>query len=234
MRSGSGNYFFLFILLLSSACIGLVSAINCAGADDDGSPLTGSGTSGTFVTCSYQKAGLCTYFPTDGSFSSGSSTCPQGLPQGNGGAVTTRPPVVTTTRRPPPVVTTTRRPPPPPPPPPPPVTTTSLEITTTSEIELPPVVTSSVTTPETPPVATTLTETTSDLPKVITFASETTPGFPPLLTQSPATTTATTSTDVPAAPQDSSATFFKSSSPMVITAITIFVVCGLPGLLMVF
>ncbi|KAJ6579301.1 hypothetical protein B0H10DRAFT_2100486 [Mycena sp. CBHHK59/15] len=49
--------------------------INCASADDDGTPLTGSSSS-TESGC-----GPCTYFFADGSFSSGSSTCPKGLPQ---------------------------------------------------------------------------------------------------------------------------------------------------------
>ncbi|KAF9459253.1 hypothetical protein BDZ94DRAFT_1312546 [Collybia nuda] len=71
----------LLALLVSN--IALVAAINCAPVDDDGSPLTGSSAAGTFVTCTYQGAGPCTYFPTDGSFSSGASTCPQGLPQGD-------------------------------------------------------------------------------------------------------------------------------------------------------
>ncbi|KAJ7860064.1 hypothetical protein B0H14DRAFT_2745482, partial [Mycena olivaceomarginata] len=36
----------------------------------------------TFVTCVYEGgAGFCTYFPANGSFSSGSSDCPQGVAQ---------------------------------------------------------------------------------------------------------------------------------------------------------
>ncbi|KAJ7078316.1 hypothetical protein B0H15DRAFT_954661 [Mycena belliarum] len=58
--------------------------VNCESADDDGSPLTASGVSSEgagFASCTYQDAGECVYFAADGSFSSGSSTCPQGLPQ---------------------------------------------------------------------------------------------------------------------------------------------------------
>jgi len=57
--------------------------VNCKPTDDDGTPLTGSSvdSANTFATCSYVDAGECTYFFADGSFSSGSSTCPAGLPQ---------------------------------------------------------------------------------------------------------------------------------------------------------
>ncbi|KAJ7177249.1 hypothetical protein C8R43DRAFT_507093 [Mycena crocata] len=57
------------------------SGIQCAPVDDDGTALTGSAGSGDFVTCTYAGAGLCAYFPADGSFSSGGSSCPQGVAQ---------------------------------------------------------------------------------------------------------------------------------------------------------
>ncbi|KAJ6565329.1 hypothetical protein B0H10DRAFT_2224216 [Mycena sp. CBHHK59/15] len=55
--------------------------IQCPATDKDGTALTGSAPSGDFVTCTYVDAGPCTYFPADGSFSSGSSTCPKGIAQ---------------------------------------------------------------------------------------------------------------------------------------------------------
>ncbi|KAJ6611315.1 hypothetical protein B0H10DRAFT_2437575 [Mycena sp. CBHHK59/15] len=57
------------------------SDIQCPDTDKDGSALTGSAGSGDFVTCTYTDAGPCTYFSADGSFSSGSSTCPKGIAQ---------------------------------------------------------------------------------------------------------------------------------------------------------
>ncbi|KAJ7495112.1 hypothetical protein FB451DRAFT_362886 [Mycena latifolia] len=57
-------------------------SIQCAPADDDGVPLSGSAPSGDFVSCEYDGgAGECTYFPAEGSFSSGSSQCPPGVAQ---------------------------------------------------------------------------------------------------------------------------------------------------------
>ncbi|KAJ7798231.1 hypothetical protein B0H14DRAFT_38489 [Mycena olivaceomarginata] len=60
--------------------------INCASIDDDGSALadTGLGEDPGFATCTYKDAGIRTYFGADGSFSSGTSTCPQGVPQSDG------------------------------------------------------------------------------------------------------------------------------------------------------
>jgi hypothetical protein len=59
--------------------------IQCAPADKNGVPFTSSAPSEddpTFVTCVYEGgAGFCTYFPANGSFSSGSSDCPQGVAQ---------------------------------------------------------------------------------------------------------------------------------------------------------
>ncbi|KAJ7154917.1 hypothetical protein C8R43DRAFT_1126301 [Mycena crocata] len=128
------------------------SGINCTPTDDDGSALTASAADSdkSFATCTYRNAGICTYFFADGSFSSGSSTCPQGLPQtggsggGNGGSGTTTsntvrqteteapPPPPETTKQSPPPETATSTPPPPPEtttstPPPPPETSTSVE-----------------------------------------------------------------------------------------------------------
>ncbi|KAK7042486.1 hypothetical protein R3P38DRAFT_317901 [Favolaschia claudopus] len=56
--------------------------INCPSVDDDTSPLLGSGAdqAQSLALCYYQEARNCKYF-TDGSFSSGSSVCPDGLPQ---------------------------------------------------------------------------------------------------------------------------------------------------------
>ncbi|KAJ7923591.1 hypothetical protein B0H13DRAFT_55851 [Mycena leptocephala] len=56
-------------------------SIQCPPVDKDGTALTGSAPQDDFVTCTYVGAGLCAYFPADGSFSSGSSECPKGIPQ---------------------------------------------------------------------------------------------------------------------------------------------------------
>ncbi|KAJ7455983.1 hypothetical protein B0H11DRAFT_2066500 [Mycena galericulata] len=59
-------------------------AVQCAATDKGGTPLTSSEGTGNFVTCIYGAsggAGQCTYFPANGSFSSGSSQCPAGVPQ---------------------------------------------------------------------------------------------------------------------------------------------------------
>ncbi|KAJ7455978.1 hypothetical protein B0H11DRAFT_2066486, partial [Mycena galericulata] len=59
-------------------------AVQCAATDKGGTPLTESEGTGNFVTCIYGAAGgagQCTYFPANGSFSSGSSQCPAGVPQ---------------------------------------------------------------------------------------------------------------------------------------------------------
>ncbi|KAF8067947.1 hypothetical protein FPV67DRAFT_1494352 [Lyophyllum atratum] len=149
----------LLLCFLSSA-IGLASAVNCTPTDDDGTPLTSSKDAGDFVTCVYSGAGACTYFPSDGSFSSGSSACPPGLPQGAGGggdpATTTPvPPPATPTPPPPPPVTTPPPPPPattPPPPPPPPATTTSTPVSDVPSITPTTLVT--ITTPTTSATAT--------------------------------------------------------------------------------
>ncbi|KAF7312798.1 hypothetical protein MKEN_00963200 [Mycena kentingensis (nom. inval.)] len=58
--------------------------VACNAEDDDGTPLIASGVGDDekqFSWCEYEAAGLCTYFATDGSFSSGSSNCPEGLTQ---------------------------------------------------------------------------------------------------------------------------------------------------------
>ncbi|KAJ7600022.1 hypothetical protein C8J56DRAFT_909406 [Mycena floridula] len=61
---------------------------NCAATDDEGTPLLDKGVDGTFFTCTYKGARLCTYF-SDGSFSSGASICPPGLPQDTSGSGST-------------------------------------------------------------------------------------------------------------------------------------------------
>ncbi|KAF7291394.1 hypothetical protein MIND_01284000 [Mycena indigotica] len=77
-------------LLVGAAVVSAVPApvkrgVNCPGADKDGARLATSDTSrdtlgNVFAVCTYSGAGPCTYF-SDGSFSSGSSQCPKGLPQ---------------------------------------------------------------------------------------------------------------------------------------------------------
>jgi len=52
----------------------------CVATDAAGSPLqSNSATNDGFVSCRYQKAGTCEYFSPGGQFSSGSSTCPDGI-----------------------------------------------------------------------------------------------------------------------------------------------------------
>ncbi|KAJ6626708.1 hypothetical protein B0H10DRAFT_1998197 [Mycena sp. CBHHK59/15] len=90
MRFSPPFQFLMVMTAISTAAVVASPArfkrgINCASADDDGTPLTGSSSStesgNEFATCTYKDAGPCTYFFADGSFSSGSSTCPKGLPQ---------------------------------------------------------------------------------------------------------------------------------------------------------
>ncbi|KAK0210198.1 hypothetical protein DFS33DRAFT_1378185 [Desarmillaria ectypa] len=50
----------------------------CSATDDNSSPLLRSSNDGNFVTCVYHDAGTCTYFE-NGSFSSGSSVCPDSI-----------------------------------------------------------------------------------------------------------------------------------------------------------
>ncbi|KAJ7067581.1 hypothetical protein C8F01DRAFT_1228192 [Mycena amicta] len=80
-----------FTLLVSAAVASALAipptkrAVNCASTDKDGTGLTGSSATSdeagnALDVCSYTSAGACTYF-TDGSFSSGSSTCPKGVAQ---------------------------------------------------------------------------------------------------------------------------------------------------------
>ncbi|KAJ7600040.1 hypothetical protein C8J56DRAFT_4702 [Mycena floridula] len=53
------------------------NSIECPSQDDAGSSLASSSDSQnrSFFTCTYEEAGVCTYF-SDGSFSSGASSCP--------------------------------------------------------------------------------------------------------------------------------------------------------------
>ncbi|KAJ7657715.1 hypothetical protein DFH06DRAFT_1196994 [Mycena polygramma] len=56
------------------------SLAQCVGQDDAGSALQSSGTTADgFVSCTYQTGGTCEYFSPGGQFSSGSSTCPDGI-----------------------------------------------------------------------------------------------------------------------------------------------------------
>ncbi|KAJ7175201.1 hypothetical protein C8R43DRAFT_599417 [Mycena crocata] len=133
-------------------------AVNCAKVDDDGSALTGSAPGpGDFATCTYAGAGPCTYFAADGSFSSGGSSCPQGLPQDSTFGKET----------------TTQQTQAPPPPPPPRTTTTKKTTSTTQQKTTPRVTTTS--TPHPPP------KTTSTKAKEIT----TTAKAPPVHTKAP-------------------------------------------------
>ncbi|KAF7325077.1 hypothetical protein MKEN_00550400 [Mycena kentingensis (nom. inval.)] len=109
------------------------SSIECPSADDDGTPLTGSSKTNDdvgneFALCTYQGAGPCTYFFADGSFSSGSSQCPNGQAQVDDSPAS--PPPATTP--PPPATSTT------PPPPPPPTTTPPAPETTITPVAPPP------------------------------------------------------------------------------------------------
>ncbi|KAF7362705.1 hypothetical protein MVEN_00619800 [Mycena venus] len=125
-------------------------SVVCPAVDKDGSALSASSSfkdelGNEFAQCTYPSAGVCAFFFADGSFSSGSSTCPKGLPQpsdsGSGGGSTTTTPATTTTSTPPPPPPTTTSSPPSPPPEttsststetPPPETTSEAPITSTS------------------------------------------------------------------------------------------------------
>ncbi|KAJ7464257.1 hypothetical protein B0H11DRAFT_2309422 [Mycena galericulata] len=94
------------------------TVVKCAPVDKDGTPLLSSSVvePGDFAECTYKDAGLCTYFAGNGSFSSGSSTCPAGIPQDldfEEGMTTAQ-------------TKATQAPPLPPPPPPPPKTTKAV------------------------------------------------------------------------------------------------------------
>ncbi|KAK0492190.1 hypothetical protein EDD18DRAFT_523397 [Armillaria luteobubalina] len=72
----------------SSVCPGSIPArralveravdVVCSATDDNGSSLLHTSNDGNFVTCVYPDAGTCTYFE-NGSFSSGSSVCPDSI-----------------------------------------------------------------------------------------------------------------------------------------------------------
>ncbi|KAJ7236784.1 hypothetical protein C8J57DRAFT_1479113 [Mycena rebaudengoi] len=154
MRPISSTLVLLSLLALASAQL----QIQCTPTDDDGTPNTGAqpatGEDSDKIMCIYQGAGACTYFPADGSFSSGSSQCPAGIAQdpsvtelpipGKSSAAPTPPPV----SAPPPPPPVSSQPPPPPvssppvvPPPvstPPPNQTTSKPSNTASGSPPPP------------------------------------------------------------------------------------------------
>ncbi|KAJ7235206.1 hypothetical protein C8J57DRAFT_1728717 [Mycena rebaudengoi] len=130
MRPTSSTLVLFSLLALATAQL----QIQCTPTDDDGTPNTGArpstGEDSDKIMCIYQGAGACTYFPADGSFSSGSSQCPPGIAQdpsvtelpipGQSSAAAPPPPV--SSAPPPPPVSS--QPPPPPvssAPPPPPV-----------------------------------------------------------------------------------------------------------------
>ncbi|KAJ7602916.1 hypothetical protein DFH06DRAFT_1257946 [Mycena polygramma] len=179
-------------------------SITCPPVDKDGTALSESTSvkddeGNEFAQCTYPSAGPCQFFFADGSFSSGSSSCPKGLPQvastgaaGGGGAATT-----TSTPAAPPVTSTT-----------PPVVTTS---STSTPIILPP---STSSTPAPPPAsslsavdtsvslstsfATVFSTSTPALPLSSALPSDTAPivSAPAVTTPAPATPTLTpTSTD---------------------------------------
>ncbi|KAJ7866150.1 hypothetical protein B0H13DRAFT_1073045 [Mycena leptocephala] len=162
----------------NSASNGAISStITCPPVDKDGTPLTASSSfnedGNEFAQCTYKDAGPCAFFFADGSFSSGSSTCPKGLPQtgsAGGGTTTTTPappppPPPTTTQAPPPPPTTTQAAPPPPPPPvttsaalpppPPPPPTTSTSTLFSTVAPAPPPTTAPVVPPPAPTTANT-------------------------------------------------------------------------------
>ncbi|KAF7362191.1 RmlC-like cupin [Mycena venus] len=93
VESGPNN-FAAFQQLARNSGSSISSSVICPDKDKDNTPLTASSPfndeGNTFASCTYPSAGLCAYF-SDGSFSSGSSTCPAGLPQlpGFGQASTT-------------------------------------------------------------------------------------------------------------------------------------------------
>ncbi|KAF8175726.1 hypothetical protein K438DRAFT_1727633 [Mycena galopus ATCC 62051] len=87
VESGPNNFEAFKTLALDSGSQTL-NGVTCPSADKDGSPLESAATStdsdgNVFASCTYSSAGVCTFF-SDGSFSSGSSTCPAGLPQASG------------------------------------------------------------------------------------------------------------------------------------------------------
>ncbi|KAK6992969.1 hypothetical protein R3P38DRAFT_2801316 [Favolaschia claudopus] len=75
----------LSLLLAVSAAPAKRAEIQCPPQDKNGVAFTSSSPAAhdpQFITCVYQGgAGFCTYFPADGSFSSGSSQCPKGIAQ---------------------------------------------------------------------------------------------------------------------------------------------------------
>ncbi|KAJ7648460.1 hypothetical protein B0H17DRAFT_435405 [Mycena rosella] len=79
-------------LVLSAATVTVLAAptrsATCPAHDDAGGALINAITekNGQFLDCRYQKAGLCTYFITEGSFSSGSSICPDSAIAASGGS----------------------------------------------------------------------------------------------------------------------------------------------------
>ncbi|KAJ7065773.1 hypothetical protein C8F01DRAFT_1126586 [Mycena amicta] len=75
MRASSLATVALFVASASAV------AIQCPPVDKDGTPFVSSNGDANFVRCTYQGAGPCEYFPANGSFSSGSSSCPVGIAQ---------------------------------------------------------------------------------------------------------------------------------------------------------
>ncbi|KAJ7247189.1 hypothetical protein B0H12DRAFT_746961 [Mycena haematopus] len=172
------------------------SSIVCPPVDKKGSALSSKGSfvdeGNEFSQCVYPIAGTCAYFFADGSFSEGSSNCPQGLPQtaatGAGSA-----PTSVVAAPPPPPTTTAKANTPPPPPPPPPATTPppAPPVTTQAPAPPPPVTTQST---EAAPVTTSSTE--IEVPPTSTLLSTFAPpptSAPPVA-EPPATTPAEAAT----------------------------------------
>ncbi|KAJ7236788.1 hypothetical protein C8J57DRAFT_1479115 [Mycena rebaudengoi] len=137
MRPTSSTLVLLSLLALATAQL----QIQCTPTDDDGTPNTGArpstGEDSDKIMCIYQGAGACTYFPADGSFSSGSSQCPAGIAQDQSvtcSSAAPPPPPVSSQAPPPPV--SSQAPPPPVSSPPvvsPPVSTPPPKQTTSSK-----------------------------------------------------------------------------------------------------
>ncbi|KAJ7686379.1 hypothetical protein B0H17DRAFT_716821 [Mycena rosella] len=168
------------------------SNINCAPVDDDGTPLTASSadSANDFATCEYKDAGECTYFFADGSFSSGSSTCPKGLPQTGGTAATTTAAAQTTTAAPPPPPPATTSPSTPPPAPPqttstPPPQTTPATSTSSTETETSTATITSTSTATEAPPSTTAQSTSAPTTDAAAATPVTTPAAPAAPAPSP-------------------------------------------------
>jgi len=82
------------LLLLVTLAVSAQDAIKCTDKNDDGvafeSARPGTAEDAGKIVCIYADGTVCIYFPADGSFIGGSSTCPAGIAQDP--SVTTLPP----------------------------------------------------------------------------------------------------------------------------------------------